>query len=148
MAYNPNAIRSNRVGAAILIRKDGAALMQLRDIKEGLRNSGMWVPPGGHAEPDEDMITCTRRELLEETGYDCPDLQFLTEFEDKVKGWPPYALTVYWAYYDEIQQLQCFEGQDLKFIKRNQADSYNIPNYILNVWDMALNESNKERVKL
>ena len=147
MRTTPDAIQYDRVGAAILIRKDGAALMQLRDIKEGLRNSGMWVPPGGHAEPDEDMITCTRREFLEETGYDCPDLQFLTEFEDKVKGWPPYALTVYWAYYDEIQQLQCFEGQDLKFIKRNQADSYDIPNYILNVWDMALNESNKEGVK-
>ena len=46
------------MGAVILIRKDGAALMQLRDLKKGLRNSGMWVPPGGHAEPNEDIKTC------------------------------------------------------------------------------------------
>ena len=148
MVCDPCAVHFGRVGAVMLIRKDGAVLMQLRDLKEGLRHSGMWVPPGGHAEPDEDMKTCTRRELLEETGYDCPNLQFLTEFEDDIKGWPPYPLTVFWAYYDEIQHFQCYEGQDLKFINREQADSYDIPDYILKVWDMALEASNKERVKL
>ena len=148
MIKKTNAIPSDRIGAVMLIRKDGAVLMQLRDNKEGLRHSGKWVPPGGHAEPDEDMITCSRRELLEETGYDCPDLHCLTEFVVDGKDWPPYTLTVYWAYYDEIQQLQCFEGQDLKFINRDQVGFYDIPNYILNVWEMALNESNKEGVKL
>lgn len=131
----------------MLIRKDGAALMQLRDLKEGLRNSGKWVPPGGHAELDEDMKTCARRELLEETAYDCSNLQFLAEFEDHVKGWPPYMLTIFWAYYDGIQQLQCMEGQDLKFIKRDQADSYDIPIYLLTLWDKALFAINKEREK-
>ncbi len=29
---------------------------------------GMWLPPGGHIEPDEDPIEAVRRELLEETG--------------------------------------------------------------------------------
>ena len=138
MAINTKAIQYDRVGAVMLIRKDGAALMQLRDLKKGLRNSGMWVPPGGHAEPNEDIKTCARREFLEETTYNCSNLQFLTEFEDHVKGWPPYILTVFLAHYDGIQQLQCLEGQDLKFINRNKANLYDIPKYLLTVWDMAL----------
>lgn len=147
MSYEPNTQQSSRVGAVILIRKDGAALMQLRDLKKSLRNSGKWVPPGGHAELDEDMKTCSRRELLEETGYDCPEMQFLVEFEDHVKGWPSYMLTVFWAHYDGIQQLQCLEGQDLKFINRDQADSYDIQKYLLTIWDKALLAAKKVREK-
>ncbi|MBU1012571.1 MAG: NUDIX domain-containing protein [Bacteroidetes bacterium] len=140
MAFNDNRL-SGRVGAVMLIRKDGAVLMQLRDHKEGLRHSGKWVPPGGHAEQNEDMKTCTRRELLEETNYDCPDLKLLTEFEDHVEGWNPYMLTVYWAFYDEIQNYKCMEGQDLKFINRDQAKFYDIPGYLIDVWDLALKVS-------
>ena len=144
MPYNPSRSNSGHVGAVMLIRKDGAALMQLRDHKKGLRNAGRWVPPGGHAEPGENVETCARRELREETAYYSPKLNFLTEFEDHVKGWPGYLLTIFWAYYDGIQQLQCLEGQDLKFISREDTDSYDIPEYILNVWDMALRASKKE----
>lgn len=132
----------------MLLRENGDALMQLRDVKKGLRHSGKWVPPGGHAEPDEDMKTCARREFLEETAYDCSDLKFLTEFEDQVEGWPSYMLTVFWAYYDGIQEFRCLEGQDIKFIKRDQADSYDIPNYLYDVWDMAIRASKREGVKL
>ena len=148
MTINQNTRLSERVGAVMLIRKNRAALMQLRDLKKGLRNSGMWVPPGGHAEPNEDIKICARREFLEETAYNCSNLQFLTEFEDHVKGWPPYILTIFWAYYDGIQHLKCLEGQDLKFISRNQVDSYDIPKYLLKVWDIALLASKKEAVKI
>ena len=148
MTYHPKAVQSGRVGAVMLIRKDGAALMQHRDVKPSLRRSGMWVPPGGHAELNEDMKTCARREFLEETAYDCSNLHFLTEFEDHVKGWSPYLLTVFCAYYDGIQQLQCLEGQDLQFINRDQAKSYDIPKNMLNVWDMALAALEKEKIKL
>ena len=144
MAINPKTIQSGRVGAVVLIRKDGAVLMQHRDVKPDLRRSGMWVPPGGHAESNEDIKTCARREFLEETAYDCSNLRFLTEFEDHVNGWPPYMLTVFWANYDGVTQLQCLEGQDLKFINRDKAKTYDIPVNILKVWDMALAASKKK----
>ena len=33
----------------------------------------MWVPPGGHLEPDEDPVTAVLREIREETGLEvCP----------------------------------------------------------------------------
>lgn len=143
--HKPHFQQKDRVGAVLLIRKDGSALMQLRDVKKSLRNSGKWVPPGGHADPGEDMSVCARRELLEETAYDCSDLQFLTEFEDYVKGWPPYILTVFWALYDEVQKTECLEGQDLKFIRRDLYDEYDIPQYLLSVWDKAISVSKKKR---
>ena len=128
----------DRIGAVILLREDGAALLQLRDNKEGLRNAGMWVPPGGHAEPGETIEMCARREFLEETDYNCSDLQWLTGFEDHVEGWPTYQLTVFWTCYDGVQRIQCNEGQALEFVQRNDAGSYRIPSYLINIWDMSL----------
>ena len=120
------------------MREDGAALLQLRDNKEGLRNAGMWVPPGGHAEPGETIEMCARRELREETDYDCSDLHWLLEFEDHVEGWPPYTLTVFLAYYDGVQQVRCREGQALQFVERHLARSYPIPSYLIEIWDLAI----------
>ena len=129
---------TDRIAAGMLLRGDGAALLQLRDDKVGLRNAGKWVPPGGHVEPNERIEICARRELLEETDYDSASLEWLTELEDHVKGWPPYQLTVFWAYYDGIQRTRCNEGQGLKFIQREDASLYNILFYLINIWDMAL----------
>ena len=134
---------TDRIGAVILLREDGAALLQLRDNKEGLRNAGMWVPPGGHAEPGETIEMCAQREFLEETDYNCSNLHWLTDFEDSVEGWPPYQLTVFWACYDGVQRIHCNEGQALKFIRRDDASSYNIPLYLMNIWDMALRAAKK-----
>lgn len=126
------------VAAVILLREDGAALLQHRDNKAGLRHAGMWVPPGGHAEPGESMVACARRELREETDYDCADLHWLTAFEDRQEGWPAYLLTVFWAWYDGMQSVQCHEGQALAFIPREQASTYPIPAYLTALWDLAL----------
>lgn len=35
---------------------------------------GVWGIPGGNMEPGEDIVTGIRREMLEETGYEAPDL--------------------------------------------------------------------------
>ena len=129
---------TERVGAVILLREDGAALLQLRDCKAGLRNAGMWVPPGGHAEPDETIEMCARREFLEETDYNCSSLQWLTDMQDAVEGWPPYQLTIFWDCYDGVQETCCNEGQSLEFKRREEANSYNIPLYLMNIWDMAI----------
>ncbi len=129
---------ADRVAAVILLRHDGAALLQHRDDKPGLRNAGMWVPPGGHAESDESMVDCARRELREETEYDASDLRFLLSFEDAVEGWPAYWLEFFWCWYDGVQSLVCHEGQALIFIERSIAASYPIPGYLVNAWDAAL----------
>ena len=131
-------IAINRVGAVILLRRDGAALLQHRDNKPGLRDAGMWVPPGGHAEPEESILECARRELREETEYLASDLRSLITLDCVAENWPAYRLTIFWDWYDDAQPLVCHEGQALAFVERALATNYPIPPQLLNAWDAAL----------
>lgn len=129
-----------RVGAVFLLREDGAALLQMRDDKPGLRNAAMLVPPGGHADPGEDIEACARREFAEETEYVCGELRRLCSFVDEVPGWPPYELTVFWARYDGRQKYACREGQWLEFVRRDDGAAHRTPPYLAELWDRAWRE--------
>jgi len=111
----------------MVLRRDGAALLRHRDDKPGLRHACMWVPPGGHAELNESILDCARRELREETEYDASDLRFLLSFDDTVEGWVAHRLTLFWYWYDGVKSLVCHEGQALAFIGRAKAENYPIP---------------------
>ena len=127
------------VAAVVLLRDDGAALLQHRDDKAGLRGAGTWVPPGGHCEPGESIEACARREFYEETGYQCDKLNWLISLEDDHdEGWLAYQLEVFWARYDGVQAVRCLEGQALQFVERHLAPSYPISPYLLEIWDLAV----------
>ena len=127
------------VGALFLFRKlDQSLLLQLRDVKPNLRHAGMWVPPGGHCEPDETIEECTRREFYEETNYYSRDINWVFTLNVQHPQWPTYLLGISWTVYDEKQKIICQEGQDLKFIKRNEVKTLPIPNFILPIWDKLL----------
>ena len=132
---------AERVAAVILLRDDGAALLQLRDDKPGLRHAAMWVPPGGHCEPGEDTLQAARRELLEESQYRVEQLHFLVSMPDSTDGFDPLELSIYWARHDGRQQTVCREGQALEFINRCAASSLPIPPHLLAAWDLALQRS-------
>ena len=134
-------IQSNNIATVFLLRKDGGALLQLRDNKPGLREAGRWVPPGGGIELGESAEVAAQRELLEETEYDCDELHFLTSFEQQIEGWSPYKLSVFWGIYDGKQSVQCHEGQDLRFVKRQHAPQYKISTKLLYLWDQALKDA-------
>ena len=68
MSLIPPADERARIGGVVLLRADGAGLLQHRDDKPGLSAAGLWVFPGGHCEPGETCRECARREFLEETG--------------------------------------------------------------------------------
>lgn len=140
-SQDENIIQGDNIAAVFLFRKDGAALLQLRDDKPGLRNAAKWVPPGGAVESGETLETAAKRELREETDYYCHDIYWLTTFEDQVEGWPPHTLSIFWGIYDEIQPVHCHEGQKLQFVKRQQASQYDIPLRLLPLWDQALKEA-------
>jgi 8-oxo-dGTP pyrophosphatase MutT (NUDIX family) len=130
---------TRRVAAVVLMRADGAALLQHRDDKPGINHPGMWVPPGGHGEPDEAAESCARREFLEETGYQLDRLTFLTRFLDNHDGvLEASELTVFWALYDGVQQPVCREGQQLSFVARDRAPGLQMPPYLIGVWDEAI----------
>jgi 8-oxo-dGTP pyrophosphatase MutT (NUDIX family) len=134
----PSLAPLKKVAAILLLRDDGAVLMQHRDDKPGLRYAGMWVPPGGHAEPGEAMDECARREFREETGYHCEEMHRLASLVDDPGGkWPAYDLTMFWARYDGKQPVECHEGQGVAFLERKEAGDYPVPAFILDLWDEA-----------
>ena len=125
-----------RVGSIFLLRNDGAALLQRRDDKPGLTRAGQWVTPGGHCDSNETMEACARREFREETAYECGVLSWLSTIVDPED--PACRCAVFWARYDQRQTLQCLEGQELKFVPRSQAAIYDVPVFLIELWDVAL----------
>ena len=134
-------VYSKEVAAVMLFRKDGALLMQHRDDKPGLPYAGQWSIPSGLREPSESPEGCARREMTEETGYQCARLEPLVVMEDRDDTRADYLLTIFLARYDGKQILKCLEGQALEFITRDEAASYRMPPFILNVWDRTLKGS-------
>jgi len=127
------------VCAVALLREDDAALLQLRDDKPGLRAAGCWVFPGGHIEQGETLEAGARREFLEETAYICQTLLPLLALQDSFyPGWPPYPLHFFLSTYDGKQGWECREGQELRFVKRNEAKKISMPAYQLCLWDIAI----------
>ncbi len=134
-----NSLENAKVASIFLLRDDGALLLQHRDNKPGLPLAGKWAPPGGHCEVAEDIELCALRELREETGYDCDELNFLGSFmDDNVRNCPSYPLTIFWARYDGTQKLECREGQAIEFVERELVSNYEIPQYLIRIWDLAI----------
>ena len=130
---------TNCVSAVYLLRDDGATLLQLRDNKPTIYRPNYWVIPGGHCELDETLEDCARREFVEETAYLCPELHFLISFLDEVEGYR-YWLNLFWALYDEQQQIECLEGQEIRFVRREEARQFLKVEYLIKYWDVALNK--------
>jgi 8-oxo-dGTP pyrophosphatase MutT (NUDIX family) len=134
----------SRVSGVVLLRDDGAALLQLRDDNPTITAAGMWVFPGGHCEEGESCCDCGRREFREETGYDCPGLTPLTEFEYVApENGLRYWLSFWQASYDGVSPLSCFEGQEVRFVRREDLTGKPAPDYLASVWDLALARSRK-----
>jgi 8-oxo-dGTP diphosphatase len=127
------------IGGVVLLREDNAALLQLRDDKPGLNAAGLWVFPGGHCEPGESLEAAARREFREETGYLCPELCWLTTFlHPSDDGQWMYELGMFTCRYDGLQPVHCFEGQAIRFIRREEAAQHPMPEYMPRIWDMAI----------
>lgn len=123
----------------VLLRADGAALLQHRDDKPGIMDPGIWVVPGGHADPGETPLDAARREFEEETRYQCSGPAFLAEFAAPELGYDgDYRLVFFWECYDGRQITECREGQALRFVGRAEAERLPRRPYLTQVWDMAL----------
>lgn len=121
------------VVGVVLLRDDGAALLQHRDDIPTISDPGLWVFPGGHLEQGETPYDGAAREFEEETCYRCAEMRPLTRFpvEDG-------ELFFFWENYDGRQRIECREGQALQFVPRESAEKLPRCDYLTLVWDLAL----------
>jgi 8-oxo-dGTP pyrophosphatase MutT (NUDIX family) len=128
-----------QVCGVVLLRQDGAALLQHRDDIPGIADPGLWAFPGGHREHHETSEQAARRELLEEARYRCGDLQPLVLLQGAAYGYREnFTIEFFWARFDEYGTFECCEGQELRFVQRDQAAQMPVCPYLFQVWDRAL----------
>lgn len=131
------------VAGVVLLRADGAALLQHRDDRPDIQDPGLWVVPGGHVDPGESPATGATREFLEETDYDCrTTARPLAHWRSEEVGYAPgFDLFFLWALYDGRQPVICHEGQALAFVPRADAETLPRRDYLTRIWDLALSAS-------
>ena len=117
----------------VLLRDDGAALLQHRDNISTISDPGLWVFPGGHLKWGETPREGAAREMEEETCYRCQNLRLLVRLPIE-EG----TLLFFWENYDGRQRVACREGQGLEFIDRGKVESLPKQPYLTNVFDLAL----------
>jgi len=123
----------------VLLRADGAALLQLRDNIPTIQDPGLWVMPGGHLEPGETPAEGAGREFFEETCYRCARVRPLAAFNGRELGYEgDFDIIFFWEIYDGQQKFECREGQMLQFIQRTEAGRLPCRDYLTRVWDLAL----------
>ncbi|MDP2927003.1 MAG: MFS transporter [bacterium] len=110
----------------ILIREDGAVLMQHRDNKVNIVFPNCWCLPGGKVEVGEEPETAARRELKEETGYEADSLSLLAEEVYSLPGGQKITRHIFWTVYDGQQKTECFEGQKMEFLKLDEMKTRNV----------------------
>ena len=114
-----------------------SALFQLRDDLPDLPYANQWVFPGGHLDLNEERESGARREFAEETNYICGKLRYLCQGEIDMRG-KQTLVSLFWEVYDSVQAIECYEGQEMRFIERDKSQEYNIPAHIMPWWDRAI----------
>ena len=122
-----------QVVGVVLLRDDGAALLQHRDNISTISDPGLWVFPGGHLKWGETPRDGAAREMEEETCYRCRNLRPLTRLA--IEGG---TLLFFWENYDGQQPVACREGQALEFVDRREVESLPKQPYLIEVFDLAL----------
>jgi 8-oxo-dGTP pyrophosphatase MutT (NUDIX family) len=143
-----NINNAKTVCAVILLNRKDEALLQLRDKKDGLSASGLWVFPGGHCDKNESLIDCANREFLEETGYKCENLKYLLSIEDNFISKESKSLHIFYEIYDFNKKYICLEGVSLEFLSLEMARKLKMPDYLSHIWNLAIlaNKTNQPKI--
>jgi mutator protein MutT len=109
--------------AGSIINQENKILLQLRDDNQNIDDPSIWTFPGGEKEKDETIDEALVREIYEETNLKVESAQLLCRMqikEDKVV----YFFRIFVKNFEDIQ---CNEGQDLKFFSKDEL--HDIPKY-------------------
>lgn len=108
-----------RVGAGVIIRKDGKVLLGKRENAHGV---GSQCPPCGHLEFMESVEECARRETDKEVGLRIKNIQkpVVTEdfFKEERKHYITFLVTTDWDFGEsklkEPEKRELWEGFNWK----------------------------------
>jgi ADP-ribose pyrophosphatase YjhB (NUDIX family) len=126
-------------GIMLLRKNDGALLLQHRDNIKKIRYPNMWGTPGGHVKSNETYIKCAKREMLEETGYKMKKLNYFKTFIDQFEeNFEVRKVKLYWDIYDNIQDISCNEGQEMRFILPKEIPKIKIVKIVFESWKSLL----------
>jgi 8-oxo-dGTP diphosphatase len=111
------------VAIVVVTDRRGRVLMQHRSDDAPI-SPGLWTPPGGHLDPGEDPLAAAHRELHEETGLRCPDLE-LAEVRELISS--DEKLVRYHVFTGSTdardEDVVCGEGQAMVFLTLDQVAS-------------------------
>jgi len=115
-----------RLASVLLVNRDGALLLQLREATAKMDPS-RWGLPGGHVEPGEDPAVAARRELREETGLDVSG-DLLLYVKDVFPARLRPGTTIEWhVYYGATvagpDDVVLGEGDALRFVDPGEASA-------------------------
>jgi 8-oxo-dGTP pyrophosphatase MutT (NUDIX family) len=136
-------ISIRQVVGVVLLRDDGAALLQHRDNISTISDPGLWVFPGGHLKWGETPRDGAAREMEEETCYRCHNLRPLARLA--IEGG---TLLFFWDTYDGRQQVACREGQALEFVDRQKMESLPKQPYLTDVFDLAVAAQKRSNIRI
>lgn len=104
----------------LLVKADGSLILQQRDNKPGITNSGLIASFGGHIEPGEEPVDAAVREINEETNLKLmqSDLEFFGKYR-KTKAVHGEDWDVYFFIAKGINEagLEVFEGRGYTIVK-------------------------------
>ncbi len=109
----------------ILVKPDGSVLAQHRDNNPDILGSNTWSVVGGALEEGESPEKGAARELLEETGYavNGKNLRLLIRDEYVTERGVPIQRIIFWDKFNEKQQINCYEGQEIRFLGRDELET-------------------------
>lgn len=121
-------------GMLLYSLKNDSILFQHRDDVPHINEPNNWVLPGGNVDNKEDIKNGIKREFFEETGYKLfePKLFYFFSIYEKNTFKEFYFFT---EFYDDIQPIFCYEGQQMLFLNRDAMLYLNKPWYL----DIILN---------
>ncbi len=109
----------------IVLRNSNSVLLQLRDTKPEIANSGMWSLFGGVAETGERAQDAALRELQEELGWQPASLRFVDTIE---QGSPPTLISVFEADCNlDAQKFLLTEGQAVQWFSLSKLPANTAP---------------------
>ncbi|NMB48475.1 NUDIX hydrolase [Candidatus Kuenenbacteria bacterium] len=126
----------------VLVNRKGEVLMQHRDNNPDIINPDHWAYIAGQKEEgDENYEQTAKRELKEETSYVAEQLYPLLE-EDFIRSdGVKIRRHIFWAVYDDRQKINCFEGQEMVFLKLEELENKKILSDHKRICHLAIQEA-------